>query len=95
MDHYGTYWEAIDVKGKDEEPALRSQTASRPGPSQPSRVTLYEGMQPLPSNGTTPNLSLWAGADIFKVNTAGHTAPMRSVMFSNNFDISYFYTDRH
>ena len=52
-DRYGTYWEAIDVKDKDEESAPRSQTASRPGPSQPSRVALDEGMEPPPSNGSS------------------------------------------
>lgn len=31
-----------------------------------------------------------AGADIFKVNKAGQTALMRSVMFSNNYDVRKF-----
>ena len=35
-------------------------------------------------------LLLTAGADIFKVNNAGQTALMRSVMFSNNYDVRKF-----
>lgn len=35
-------------------------------------------------------LLLSAGADIFKVNKAGQTALMRSVMFSNNYDVRKF-----
>ncbi|EJD00823.1 apses-domain-containing protein [Fomitiporia mediterranea MF3/22] len=35
-------------------------------------------------------LLLTAGADIFKVNKAGQTALMRSVMFSNNYDVRKF-----
>ncbi|EIW82513.1 apses-domain-containing protein [Coniophora puteana RWD-64-598 SS2] len=35
-------------------------------------------------------LLLTAGADIFKVNKAGQTALMRSVMFANNYDIRKF-----
>jgi len=35
-------------------------------------------------------LLLTAGADIFKVNKAGQTALMRSVMFANNYDVRKF-----
>ncbi|KAJ2933473.1 hypothetical protein H1R20_g3640, partial [Candolleomyces eurysporus] len=35
-------------------------------------------------------LLLSAGADIFKVNKAGQTALMRSVMFANNYDVRKF-----
>ncbi|KAF6762820.1 transcription factor [Ephemerocybe angulata] len=35
-------------------------------------------------------LLLSAGADIFKVNNAGQTALMRSVMFANNYDVRKF-----
>jgi len=35
-------------------------------------------------------LLLTAGADIFKVNRAGQTALMRSVMFANNYDVRKF-----
>lgn len=35
-------------------------------------------------------LLLTAGADIFKVNKAGQTAMMRSVMFANNYDVRKF-----
>jgi transcription factor MBP1 len=35
-------------------------------------------------------LVLSAGADIFKVNKAGQTALMRSVMFANNYDVRKF-----
>ncbi|TFK29247.1 transcription factor [Coprinopsis marcescibilis] len=35
-------------------------------------------------------LLLSAGADIFKVNRAGQTALMRSVMFANNYDVRKF-----
>ncbi|PSR73589.1 hypothetical protein PHLCEN_2v10508 [Hermanssonia centrifuga] len=35
-------------------------------------------------------LLLTAGADIFKVNNAGQTALMRSVMFANNYDVRKF-----
>lgn len=35
-------------------------------------------------------LLLTAGADIFKVNKTGQTALMRSVMFSNNYDVRKF-----
>lgn len=35
-------------------------------------------------------LFLTAGADIFKVNKAGQTALMRSVMFANNYDVRKF-----
>jgi transcription factor MBP1 len=35
-------------------------------------------------------LLLTAGADIFKVNKAGQTAPMQSVMFANNYDARKF-----
>ncbi|KAJ7755651.1 hypothetical protein DFH07DRAFT_920303 [Mycena maculata] len=35
-------------------------------------------------------LLLTAGADIFKVNTAGQTCLMRSVMFANNYDVRKF-----
>jgi ankyrin repeat protein len=35
-------------------------------------------------------LLITAGADIFKVNKAGQTALMRSVMFANNYDVRKF-----
>lgn len=35
-------------------------------------------------------LLLTAGADVFKVNKAGQTALMRSVMFANNYDVRKF-----
>ena len=35
-------------------------------------------------------LLLTAGADVFKVNRAGQTALMRSVMFANNYDVRKF-----
>ncbi|KAF8076049.1 transcription factor [Lyophyllum atratum] len=37
-----------------------------------------------------PPLLLTAGADIFKVNKAGQTPLMRSVMFANNYDVRKF-----
>ena len=35
-------------------------------------------------------LLLTAGADIFRVNKAGQTPLMRSVMFANNYDVRKF-----